>query len=140
MPELKITVDVNLHADGALAALIENIADCWSSDIIVRAGGAPTHRQENLVPSVVEAAEEFVAKPVSAAKAQEIDELNAADEKLSESELVDIRAKAQAFMKGNAENKAKVKEWLDGNGLARVTEMPKSVVPSFLALIGGGNS
>lgn len=140
MPELKITVDVNLHADGTLAALIENIADCWSSDIIVRAGGAPTHRQENLVPPTVDAAQEFGATPVSAAKAREINELNTADEKLTEDEIVDIRAKAQAFMKSDAANKVKVKNWLNENGITRVTEMPKSAVPSFLALIGGGES
>ena len=61
------------------------------------------------------------------------------DEKLTESELVDIRAKAQVFMKGDAANKDKVKAWLNENGLTRVTEMPRSAVPSFLALIEGGN-
>ena len=84
-----------------------------------------------------------------AAKEREINELNRAaqqtesvstqDEKLTESELVDIRAKAQAFMKGDAANKDKVKAWLGENGLSRVTEMPRSAVPSFLALIEGGN-
>ena len=148
MPEMKITVDVNLHADSDLAALIENLADCWASDIIVRAGGEPTHRMENVVPSSNAPTQDFGATPVPAAKEREINELNRAaqqtesvstqDEKLTESELVDIRAKAQAFMKGDAANKDKVKAWLSENGLARVTEMPRSAVASFLDLIGAG--
>lgn len=145
---LEIKIDVNLHADSQLAAIIENLADCWASDIMVRAGGVPTHRMENVMPSTVDVAQEFDATPVSPAKERELNELNAdaqsapaakTDEKLSEAELVEIRAKAQAFMKGDAANKDKVKAWLNENGLARVTEMPKSAVPSFLALIEGGN-
>lgn len=145
---LEVKIDVNLHADSALAALIENLADCWASDIIVRAGGEPTHRMENIAPSANASAQDFGAVPVSAAKEREINELNRAaqqtesvsiqDEKLTESELVDIRAKAQAFMKGDAANKDKVKAWLNENGLARVTEMPRSAVASFLALIEAG--
>ena len=101
------------------------------------------------IPKMFHAVQEFDTTPVSPAKEREINELNAdtqsapaakTDEKLSEAELVEIRAKAQSFMKGNAANKDKVKAWLNKNGLARVTEMPKSAVPSFLALIGGGNS
>ena len=144
---LEIKIDVNLHADSALAVFLDNFIDCWSSDIVVRAGGVPTHGQTEQTAATVDAAQEFGATPVPAAK--EINELNAAadtpsapaaktDEKLTESELVEIRAKAQAFMKGDAANKDKVKAWLNENGLARVTEMPKSAVPSFLALIGGG--
>ena len=144
MPEMKITVDINLHADSALAALIDNLADCWASDIIVRAGGEPTHRMENVVPSTEDAPQEYEATTVPV----ESNESNVAaqteppatkDEKLTESELVEIRAKAQAFMKGDAANKDKVKAWLNENGLSRVTEMPRSAVPSFLTLIEGGN-
>ena len=144
MPELKITVDINLHAYSALVALIDNLADCWASDIIVRAGGETTHRMENVMSPTEDAPQEYEVTPVSA----ESNESNAvaeteppavSDEKLTESELVDIRTKAQAFMKGDATNKDKVKAWLNENGLARVTEMPRSAVASFLALIGGGN-
>ena len=144
---LEIKIDVNLHADSTLAALVENLVDCWASDIVVRAGGEPTHRMENVVPPADTQTQDFGTTPVSAAKEREINELNATtettvpavkDEKLTEPELVEIRAKAQAFMKGDAANKDKVKAWLNENGLARVTEMPKSAVPSFLALIDGG--
>ena len=149
MPEIRITVDVNLHADSTLASILDNLIDCWASDIIVRAGGEPTHRAENCPPAAVEAAQKFEATPVSAAKEREINELNATataeppavqDEKLTEAELVEIRAKAQAFMKADAANKDNVKAWLAENGLARVTEMGRSAVPSFLALIKGGES
>ena len=148
---LEIKIDVNLHADSALAVFLDNFIDCWSSDIVVRAGGVPTHGQTEQPAATVDVAQEFGATPVPAAKEREINELNVAadtqpstpaakaDEKLTESELVEIRAKAQAFMKGDAANKDKVKAWLNKNGLTRVTEMPKSAVTSFLALIGGGN-
>ena len=117
MPEIRITVDVNLHADSTLASILDNLIDCWASDIIVRAGGEPTHRQENLMPpTTVDAAQEFGATSVSAVKEREINELNSTataeppavqDEKLTEAELVEIRAKAQAFMKADGANKDK---------------------------------
>lgn len=140
-----LEIKINIHADKALLQVLDNLADCWCMHTIVQAGGdadkLPIRQKE---PIDYDDGDET---PVSANKEQEINEFNATataqhtesvstqDEKLTESELVDIRAKAQAFMKGDAANKDKVKAWLNENGLARVTEMPRSAVHSFLALI-----
>ena len=151
-----LEIKINIHADKALLQVLDNLADCWCMHTIVQAGGdadkLPIRQKEPIDYDEGDETQNLGAIPVSANKEQEINEFNAIataqqtesvstkDDKLTESELVDIRAKAQAFMKGDAANKDKVKAWLNENGLARVTEMPRSAVTSFLALIEGGNS
>ena len=150
-------IKINIHADKALLQVLDNLADCWCMHNIIKAGGdadkLPIRQKELIDYDESDEPQEFAATPVSAAREQEINELNTApkmatvapelaqnqDGKLTESELVEIRAKVQTFMKGDAANKDKVKAWLGENGLSRVTEMPRSAVPSFLALIEGGN-